>query len=129
MSLPLTTIRIVSHGLGGTSFFSATINSGVHVIMYTYYALSVFPRLAPWLWWKRYLTLLQLVRGSDGSVTSPSCSWCVCLVVFMRHCSYTLCMRVCMYLCFGHNRRSYAKPGKSTTMDARPTRNTQADPY
>ncbi|EDV51369.1 elongation of very long chain fatty acids protein 4 [Drosophila erecta] len=47
----------------GSSFFPAMINSFVHVIMYSYYALSVLgPRVTKFLWWKRYLTGLQLVQ-------------------------------------------------------------------
>ena len=46
---------------GGSSFFSAMINSFVHVVMYTYYFLSGFGDLfKKYLWWKKYLTMLQL---------------------------------------------------------------------
>ncbi|XP_055708784.1 elongation of very long chain fatty acids protein 5-like [Phlebotomus papatasi] len=38
------------------------INSGVHVIMYIYYGLSTLgPSVARYLWWKKYLTLIQMV--------------------------------------------------------------------
>ena len=46
-----------------TAFFSALINSMVHIIMYTYYFLSAFgDTFRPFLGWKRYLTMIQLVR-------------------------------------------------------------------
>lgn len=38
------------------------INSLVHVIMYTYYTLATFPSMVPYLWWKKYLTALQLFQ-------------------------------------------------------------------
>ena len=39
------------------------LNCFVHTIMYTYYLLSALgPALRPFLWWKKYLTMLQLVR-------------------------------------------------------------------
>ncbi|CAL7952338.1 unnamed protein product [Xylocopa violacea] len=39
------------------------INSFVHVIMYTYYLLSsVGPSMSKYLWWKKYLTSLQLIQ-------------------------------------------------------------------
>jgi hypothetical protein len=39
------------------------INSFVHVIMYSYYFMSAFgPGVQKYLWWKRYLTQLQLVQ-------------------------------------------------------------------
>ncbi|CAK1603819.1 unnamed protein product [Parnassius mnemosyne] len=42
--------------------FLGTINSFVHIIMYAYYALSAFPRLNKYLWWKKYITLMQIVQ-------------------------------------------------------------------
>lgn len=36
------------------------INSGVHVVMYAYYLLATFPSIRKHLWWKRYLTALQM---------------------------------------------------------------------
>ena len=42
------------------------LNSGIHVIMYTYYFLSAFgPAVRKYLWWKKYLTMLQLVSESS----------------------------------------------------------------
>ncbi|XP_058969045.2 very long chain fatty acid elongase 4 [Pocillopora verrucosa] len=48
---------------GGVSYFGATCNSFVHVIMYAYYGLSAIgPQMRPYLWWKRYITKLQLTQ-------------------------------------------------------------------
>lgn len=38
------------------------INSAIHVIMYAYYLLATFPAMRPHLWWKRYLTALQMLQ-------------------------------------------------------------------
>ena len=39
------------------------LNSAVHVLMYTYYALSAFgPSVQRYLWWKRYITQIQLIQ-------------------------------------------------------------------
>ena len=47
------------------AFFSAMINSFIHVVMYTYYLLSALgPSVRKYLWWKKYLTAMQLVRCS-----------------------------------------------------------------
>nr|BBL33560.1 elongation of very long chain fatty acids protein 5 [Gymnachirus melas] len=46
----------------GHSFFGATLNSFVHVVMYSYYGLSAIPAMRPYLWWKRYITQLQLIQ-------------------------------------------------------------------
>ncbi|XP_060019933.1 elongation of very long chain fatty acids protein 2 [Lagenorhynchus albirostris] len=46
----------------GQSFFGPTLNSFIHILMYTYYGLSVFPSMRKYLWWKKYLTQAQLVQ-------------------------------------------------------------------
>uniref|UniRef100_A0A8D1TK30 Elongation of very long chain fatty acids protein 2 n=2 Tax=Sus scrofa TaxID=9823 RepID=A0A8D1TK30_PIG len=46
----------------GQSFFGPTLNSFIHILMYSYYGLSVFPSMHKYLWWKRYLTQAQLVQ-------------------------------------------------------------------
>ncbi|XP_039282288.1 elongation of very long chain fatty acids protein AAEL008004 [Nilaparvata lugens] len=39
------------------------INSGVHVAMYSYYFLAALgPAIQPYLWWKKYITKLQLAQ-------------------------------------------------------------------
>lgn len=47
---------------GGQSWFATSANSLVHVVMYTYYLLNMFPSLRRYLWWKRYLTQFQLFQ-------------------------------------------------------------------
>ncbi|KAJ8406233.1 hypothetical protein AAFF_G00304640 [Aldrovandia affinis] len=48
---------------GGQSFLNGMLNSFVHVVMYLYYGLAALgPRMQRYLWWKRYLTCLQLVQ-------------------------------------------------------------------
>ncbi|KAG9347826.1 hypothetical protein JZ751_003842 [Albula glossodonta] len=44
----------------GQSFFGPTLNSFIHVLMYSYYGLSTIPSMHKYLWWKRYLTQAQL---------------------------------------------------------------------
>ncbi|KAJ8914586.1 hypothetical protein NQ315_017291 [Exocentrus adspersus] len=47
----------------GSTFLPAMVNSGIHVLMYSYYGLSVFgPKVTRYLWWKKYLTILQLIQ-------------------------------------------------------------------
>ena len=48
---------------GGHEIFVGLMNSFVHVVMYSYYLLSALgPKMQPYLWWKKYLTLLQLIQ-------------------------------------------------------------------
>ncbi|XP_041358204.1 elongation of very long chain fatty acids protein 5-like isoform X2 [Gigantopelta aegis] len=47
---------------GGMSWFGAWLNCLVHVVMYSYYGLSVIPSLKQKLWFKKYITTFQLVQ-------------------------------------------------------------------
>ncbi|XP_003737047.1 elongation of very long chain fatty acids protein 5-like [Galendromus occidentalis] len=41
-------------------YYASLLNSMVHVVMYSYYFLSTFPSMRPYLWWKKYLTVVQI---------------------------------------------------------------------
>ena len=46
----------------GTSAVAALLNSGLHALLYFYYTVSIIgPDFQKWVWWKKYLILLQLV--------------------------------------------------------------------
>lgn len=48
---------------GGHSIYVTTINSFVHVVMYTYYLLTAWdPEYKKSVWWKKHITQLQIVR-------------------------------------------------------------------
>lgn len=48
---------------GGHETFTALINCFIHVCMYSYYFLSSLgPWIQPYLWWKRYLTSMQMIQ-------------------------------------------------------------------
>uniref|UniRef100_H3C9L0 Elongation of very long chain fatty acids protein n=1 Tax=Tetraodon nigroviridis TaxID=99883 RepID=H3C9L0_TETNG len=48
---------------GGQSFFGAHMNAAIHVLMYLYYGLaSCGPRIQKYLWWKKYLTIVQMIQ-------------------------------------------------------------------
>ena len=51
---------------GGSSFLGAMFNCCVHVLMYSYYALSAIGgKIKKYLWWKQYLTAIQVNSGSN----------------------------------------------------------------
>lgn len=53
--------------------FHAMVNSSVHVVMYLYYGLSALgPVAQPYLWWKKHMTAIQLVRGLDLAYNHPN---------------------------------------------------------
>lgn len=59
-----TAVRFVP---GGSAIIPIVINSLVHVLMYTYYGLAAIgPRMQKYLWWKRHLTIIQLIQFFVG---------------------------------------------------------------
>lgn len=67
---------------GGMGTFHAMVNSMVHVIMYFYYGLSAAgPRFQKYLWWKKYMTAIQLTQFILVSVH-------ISQYYFMEKCDY-----------------------------------------
>ncbi|CAL1294811.1 unnamed protein product [Larinioides sclopetarius] len=61
-TVPITTWFGISYGPGGYNTLFLMANSFIHVWMYLYYGLAAFgPKIQKYLWWKRYLTSLQLL--------------------------------------------------------------------
>ncbi|CAG0886358.1 unnamed protein product [Darwinula stevensoni] len=72
----VSTLHVVHHGVmpmsvwfgvkftpGGHSTFFGLLNSFVHIIMYFYYMMAALgPSWHKYLWWKKYLTSLQMVQ-------------------------------------------------------------------
>lgn len=64
--------------LGGHSTFFGFLNTFVHIIMYTYYLLSALgPHMQRYLWWKKYLTTLQMVTYTPALIYELSVNICV----------------------------------------------------
>jgi elongation of very long chain fatty acids protein 7 len=48
---------------GGHSTFFFFLNTFVHIVMYSYYMLAAMgPEMQKFLWWKRYLTMFQMMQ-------------------------------------------------------------------
>lgn len=72
----LSTLHVVHHGImpfttwwgikfvgGGHTTFCGFLNMGIHTVMYFYYFLAALgPQMQKYLWWKRYLTTMQMVQ-------------------------------------------------------------------
>ncbi|XP_050498445.1 elongation of very long chain fatty acids protein AAEL008004 isoform X2 [Diabrotica virgifera virgifera] len=72
----VSTLHVIHHGCmpfsvwmgvkfapGGHSTFFALLNTFVHIIMYFYYMVAAMgPEYQKYIWWKKYLTSLQLVQ-------------------------------------------------------------------
>jgi hypothetical protein len=53
------------------------VNSFIHVVMYSYYGLSALgPHMQKYLWWKRYLTMMQLVSFFSSPDPKGHASYC-----------------------------------------------------
>lgn len=51
-----------SNDIGGNATFPNILNNFVHVCMYFYYMMSAMgPQYQKYLWWKKYMTELQIV--------------------------------------------------------------------
>uniref|UniRef100_A0A8C4WX73 Elongation of very long chain fatty acids protein n=1 Tax=Eptatretus burgeri TaxID=7764 RepID=A0A8C4WX73_EPTBU len=54
---------VIVNVLWGLGSFHGWVNSLVHIIMYTYYGLAAAgPAYRKYLWWKKYMTMMQLVQ-------------------------------------------------------------------
>uniref|UniRef100_A0A673XFW6 Elongation of very long chain fatty acids protein 1 n=4 Tax=Salmoninae TaxID=504568 RepID=A0A673XFW6_SALTR len=72
----------VSFAPGGMGSFHAMVNSIVHIIMYSYYGLSAAgPQFQKFLWWKKYMTAIQLVQFVMVSLHATQ-------YYFMKSCDY-----------------------------------------
>uniref|UniRef100_A0A8D9B214 Elongation of very long chain fatty acids protein n=1 Tax=Cacopsylla melanoneura TaxID=428564 RepID=A0A8D9B214_9HEMI len=72
----VSTLHVIHHGVmpmsvwfgvkftpGGHSTFFGLLNTFVHIVMYAYYFLAALgPHMTKYLWWKKYLTSLQLIQ-------------------------------------------------------------------
>lgn len=71
---------------GGSAILPIVINSLVHVLMYTYYGLAAIgPRLQKYLWWKRHLTIIQLIQFFVGV--------CIGIHLIVSGCQFTRWMQ------------------------------------
>ncbi|KAG7456678.1 hypothetical protein MATL_G00238460 [Megalops atlanticus] len=67
---------------GGMGSFHAMVNAVVHVIMYFYYGLAAAgPKFQKFLWWKKYMTAIQLIQFVLVSVH-------ISQYYFMEKCDY-----------------------------------------
>ena len=87
---------------GGHESFGAMFNSFIHVIMYGYYFLAALgPHMQKYLWWKKYLTRLQLLQFVCVLFKS------LIVVLGIAECGYpwqfsgfTVCIQVLMLILF-----------------------------
>ncbi|XP_075242540.1 very long chain fatty acid elongase F-like [Convolutriloba macropyga] len=81
----------------GFYHISIQLNAPMHFFMYFYYFLSSFPNLAPHLWWKKYITTLQLIQFVVGSSMAGFCFLKRLFVGEMSHISLIYSCTVTVY--------------------------------
>lgn len=61
--IPINAYFALKFVAGGLGTFGCMLNTAVHCVMYFYYFLSAFgQRFQPYLWWKKYLTRMQIIQ-------------------------------------------------------------------
>ncbi|XP_052752181.1 elongation of very long chain fatty acids protein 7-like [Galleria mellonella] len=96
----------VTYFPGGHGTFVGVINSFVHVIMYGYYLLTVAnPSLKGSLWWKKYITQLQILQffcfiiHMGALVFIPNCEFpCWTAAIFLPQNVFMLVLFVDFYI-------------------------------
>lgn len=85
----------------GHVFTLVMTNGSVHVIMYTYYALAALgPAWRKYLWWKRYLTIIQMIQFAYGSTIAVVSVYMGCAqipLVYICSVIYILSLLACFY--------------------------------
>ncbi|KAF4532049.1 hypothetical protein B566_EDAN015575 [Ephemera danica] len=77
--MPMISWGATKYHPGGHGTFIGFINTGVHIIMYAYYLLSACgPRFEPYLWWKRYITRMQMGQFCLAFLHSMQLLWHDC---------------------------------------------------
>ncbi|KAF3699352.1 Elongation of very long chain fatty acids protein 1 [Channa argus] len=117
---------------GGMGAFHALVNAVVHVIMYFYYGLSAAgPRFQKYLWWKKYITAIQLLQFVLVSVH-------ISQYYFMEKCDYQVPLwihliwlyGVFFFLLFSNFWvQAYIRGKRLPAADVKPTQNCSASEH
>lgn len=134
MGMTLLSWIAVKYVAGGHSCYLGLLNTLVHAVMYTYYLLAALgPQYKKYLWWKKYITQIQIVRQTiclksiDFNVLFKlQIQFCLILIIygqlmFKPHCKYpklVVCglipQNLFMLILFGQfYYKSYIKPKKA----------------
>uniref|UniRef100_A0A8D8UYL8 Elongation of very long chain fatty acids protein n=1 Tax=Cacopsylla melanoneura TaxID=428564 RepID=A0A8D8UYL8_9HEMI len=100
---------------GGHGVFFGTINSFVHVVMYSYYSLALINPEYKNAWWKKYLTQMQMIQfvaiglHAVAALFNPNCNYPKSLIML------ALPQNIFMFVLFADfYRKTYIKPMDKT---------------
>ncbi|KAN0008617.1 hypothetical protein ACTFIU_009342 [Dictyostelium citrinum] len=111
-TMPMLWILGIWYAAGGDSYLSALINSFIHTIMYSYYTLSLFGYN---IWWKKYLTQMQLIQFAFNLISSILAIYYDCKFIRWMHWGMIIYMISFLFLFGAFYKKSYSQPKKSTT--------------
>ncbi|KAM9960160.1 hypothetical protein ACTFIW_009285 [Dictyostelium discoideum] len=97
---------------GGDSFLSAMVNSIIHTIMYSYYTLALFGIN---VWWKKYLTQIQLIQFAVNLSASAYSIYYDCNFIKFMHWCMIVYMLGFLVLFGAFYKNSYPTNNKSNT--------------
>ncbi|KAL9891359.1 elongation of very long chain fatty acids protein-like isoform X2 [Glossina fuscipes] len=111
---PLETWVLVKFIAGGNATFPNILNNFVHVCMYFYYMMSALgPEYAKYLWWKKYMTELQIAQfvlcivHTARALFSQQCQFSKFISAFLLlNASIFFCLFMNFYI------QAYKKKGK-----------------
>ncbi|XP_031639666.1 elongation of very long chain fatty acids protein 4-like [Contarinia nasturtii] len=100
----------------GSTFLPAMTNSAIHVLMYSYYGLSTLgPNVTKYLWWKKYLTIIQLIQFTGAMIMGINAIQSGC--DFPKWMQYALVFYMISFIVLFGNfyGKNYLSKGKITT--------------
>lgn len=99
---------------GGHGTFIGVINSFVHIVMYFYYMLAAMgPEFQRYLWWKHWITNLQMIQFGMAFLHSAQLLYTDCGYPRWSVC-FTLPNAIFFYMLFNDfYKKSYSKKGKA----------------
>ncbi|XP_055534986.1 elongation of very long chain fatty acids protein 7 [Wyeomyia smithii] len=119
----------VKYFAGGHGTLLGVINSFIHVCMYAYYMLAAMgPKVQKYLWWKRYLTVMQIIQfiivfyHTIQVQFQPSCGYPKSIAALL-----TLNAGLFIYMFSTFYVRSYLRKGAATAAAAAAAAATSAE--
>lgn len=99
---------------GGHGTFIGVINSFVHIVMYFYYMLAAMgPEFQKYLWWKHWITNLQMIQFGMAFLHSAQLLYTDCGYPRWSVC-FTLPNAIFFYMLFNDfYKKSYTKKGRA----------------
>lgn len=80
--VPLSIYLVATFSMTPFSGFLIVMNSLVHVVMYSYYFLATYRSIVPYLWWKKYITRIQI-----GQFCLALVYFCLGYILLPRYCN------------------------------------------